>query len=59
VLVRSTFPHPPDVEPEEVKALVDVHDAGLLRRQPQPQRGDHGRHLFTQRFGMVAITGHQ
>jgi len=24
VLVRSAFPHPPDVEPEEVEALINV-----------------------------------
>ena len=58
MLLRSSFPHPADVEAEEVEALVDVDDAGLLRRQAQPQRGQHGRHLRAQRLGVLAFPGH-
>jgi hypothetical protein len=46
------------VEPEEVEALIDVDDAGLLRRQPQPHWGENVCHLLPQRLGMPALPGH-
>ncbi|MFF4138509.1 hypothetical protein ACFY1B_45335 [Streptomyces mirabilis] len=41
---------------EEVKALIDVDHGGLLRRQPQPQRGEHGRHFLPQSLGVMTVT---
>jgi hypothetical protein len=45
MLLRAAFPLSADVEAEEVEALVDVDDAGLLRRQRSPIR----RLLVTER----------
>jgi len=36
-----TTPDALDGESEEVKSLVDRHDAGLLGREPQAERRDH------------------
>ena len=36
-----------DAPAEEVDALVDVGDAGLLRRQRQPERAQHARRSVT------------
>lgn len=35
---------------------VDVHHAGLVRGQVQPQRGDHLRNLVPQRLGVATLT---
>jgi hypothetical protein len=51
--------HPPDVEPEEVEALVDVHDTSPFRRQPQPNGAITADTCSPQSFGVVAITGYQ
>jgi hypothetical protein len=48
-----------DAPAEEVEALLDVTDGGLLLRQPQPHRGQHRRDLLTQRLGVLPGAGHQ
>jgi len=44
---------PLDTEPEEVQALVDVGDQGLLRRQAQAHRGQDLRDLFPERLSVA------
>jgi len=46
------------LNPEEVEPLVDMRHGGLLRRQPQPQRCEHGRHLLPQFLRVVPATRH-
>jgi hypothetical protein len=58
VLLRSSFPHSSDVEPKKRESFVDMDHAGLLRRQPQPQRGDRSRHLLPQGFGVLTLSVH-
>ena len=51
-----------DAPPEEIEALVDVGDQGLLRRQAQAYRGQDPRDLLPQGFGVglrAQMTRHQ
>src|SRR5512140_2149921 len=58
MLLGSPFPHPSDMEAEEVEALIDVDHPGLLRCQPQPHEGQHGCHFLAQRLGMAPVARH-
>jgi hypothetical protein len=58
-LVRSALPHPLDVEAEEVEPLPHVHHAGLVRRQAQTQRGEHGGDLVTHLLDVAAFAAHE
>src|SRR5487761_1395393 len=52
------FPLAADMKAQEVEPLVDMHHGGLLRRQPQPQRSEHGRHLLPQFLRVMPVTRH-
>lgn len=58
-------PHPagtrPPTGPAPAAPVISdpgVPLSGFLRRQSQPRRGEYGRHLFTQRLGVVAFSDH-
>jgi len=52
-----TTPDALDGESEEVKSLVDRHDAGLLRGEPQAERRDHLLDLALERLGVLPAAG--
>ena len=51
--VGASFAAALDVPSEEVEALVDVGDQGLLRRQAQAHRGQDRGDLLAEGFGVV------
>ena len=55
VPVGASFAVTLDAPPEEVEALVDVGDQGLLRRQAQTHRGQDRRDLLPQRLGVRPV----